>query len=54
MSDLKGMFEVFVKKMFGVDCEICFCLSFFLFIELFVEVDVLCVKCGGKGCNVCK
>lgn len=54
MSDLKGILELLVKKLFGVDCEICLCLSYFLFIEFFVEVDVLCFKCKGKGCNVCK
>lgn len=40
--------------MFGEDCEICFCLSFFLFIELFVEMDIFCMMCYGKGCGICK
>lgn len=52
--DLKGILIVFVKIMFGEECEICFCLFFFLFIELFVEMDIFCFKCGGKGCCVCK
>lgn len=54
MGDFKGILEVVMKKMFGEDCEICLCLSYFLFMELLVEVDVSCFKCGGVGCNVCK
>lgn len=27
---------------------------YFLFIELLVEVDILCIFCGGKGCRMCK
>ena len=28
--------------------------SFFPFVEPGVEIDVLCFKCAGKGCNLCK
>lgn len=28
--------------------------SFFPFVEPGFEVDVECLKCGGKGCNICK
>ena len=54
MSDLKGTLQVFARKMFGEDREIRLRPSFFPFTEPSVEVDVSCMKCGGKGCNVCK
>ena len=40
--------------MFGESTEIRIRPSFFPFTEPSVEVDVTCVKCGGKGCSVCK
>ncbi|MBA4538323.1 phenylalanine--tRNA ligase subunit alpha [Bacillus aquiflavi] len=54
MSDLKGTFEVFAKKMFGADREIRLRPSFFPFTEPSVEMDISCFMCGGSGCHVCK
>ncbi|WP_075982517.1 phenylalanine--tRNA ligase subunit alpha [Bacillus massilinigeriensis] len=54
MSDLKGTLEIFAKKMFGEDREIRLRPSFFPFTEPSVEVDISCMICHGKGCNVCK
>lgn len=54
MSDLKGVLDVFAKKMFGSDREIRFRPSFFPFTEPSVEMDISCKSCGGKGCSVCK
>jgi len=53
-SDLIGVLELFVKKMFGEDRKIRLRPGFFPFTEPSAEVDVSCIMCGGKGCGVCK
>jgi phenylalanyl-tRNA synthetase alpha chain len=54
MADLKGTLELFAREMFGPRSRIRFRPSFFPFTEPSAEVDVLCFKCGGDGCRVCK
>lgn len=54
LADLKGTLEIFAKKLFGEDREICFRPSYFPFTEPSYEVDISCFRCGGKGCNICK
>ncbi|HEX6594590.1 MAG TPA: phenylalanine--tRNA ligase subunit alpha [Bacillota bacterium] len=54
MSDLKGILNVFAKKMFGEDREIRLRPSFFPFTEPSVEMDISCKVCSGQGCSVCK
>jgi phenylalanyl-tRNA synthetase alpha chain len=54
MSDLKGIFEAFVKSYFGEDREIRLRPSFFPFTEPSAELDISCAMCGGKGCRTCK
>lgn len=53
-GSLKGVLEVFVKKMFGSDVSIRLRPSYFPFTEPSAEVDIQCVMCKGKGCPVCK
>ncbi len=53
-ADLKGVIEAFAKRLFGDDVKIRFRPSFFPFTEPSAEYDFSCVKCGGKGCNICK
>jgi phenylalanyl-tRNA synthetase alpha chain len=53
-SDLIGVLEQFVKKMFGEDRKIRLRPSFFPFTEPSAEVDVSCIICGGSGCSMCK
>ncbi|HPR16866.1 MAG TPA: phenylalanine--tRNA ligase subunit alpha [Candidatus Cloacimonadota bacterium] len=53
-ADLRDMLNAFVKKMFGDDIESRFRPHFFPFTEPSAEIDIVCVKCKGKGCNVCK
>ena len=53
-ADLKGVIEVFAKRLFGENVKIRFRPSFFPFTEPSAEYDFSCVKCGGKGCNICK
>lgn len=54
MSDLKGVLDMFAKKMFGNDREIRLRPSFFPFTEPSVEMDISCKMCHGEGCSVCK
>lgn len=54
IGHLKATLELFVKRMFGENREIRLRSSFFPFTEPSVEVDISCINCGGKGCNMCK
>ena len=54
LCDLKGMLDVFVKKIYGEETTTRLRPSYFPFTEASVEVDVSCFECGGKGCKLCK
>jgi len=54
MADLKGTFDVLVKKLFGENCETRFRPSYYQFTEPSVETDITCFACKGKGCPLCK
>ncbi|RYF91924.1 MAG: phenylalanine--tRNA ligase subunit alpha [Chitinophagaceae bacterium] len=53
-ADLKQTLYFFVQEMFGVDVKVRFRPSYFPFTEPSAEMDISCLICGGKGCNVCK
>ena len=53
-ADLKQTLLYFAKEMFGEKTEIRLRPSFFPFTEPSGEMDVSCLICGGKGCNICK
>lgn len=53
MSDLKGVLELFIHRVFGPDTKVRLRPSFFPFTEPSAEIDISCVMCRGKGCNVC-
>jgi phenylalanyl-tRNA synthetase alpha chain len=53
-ADLKDILNIFVKKMFGEEIESRIRPHFFPFTEPSAEIDIVCVNCGGSGCNVCK
>ena len=53
-ADLKQTLFHFAKEMYGKDIEIRFRPSFFPFTEPSAEIDITCLICHGKGCNVCK
>ena len=53
-ADLKQTIYHFAKDMYGKDIQIRFRPSFFPFTEPSAEVDISCLICKGKGCNVCK
>ncbi len=54
MADLKGMLEMFVKKLYGEETRVRFRPHHFPFTEPSAEMDYSCFNCGGKGCGVCK
>ena len=53
-ADLKQTLYFFVKEMFGTDVKVRFRPSYFPFTEPSAEMDISCLICSGKGCNVCK
>jgi phenylalanyl-tRNA synthetase alpha chain len=54
MGDLKGMLDVFLKRVFNQDIKMRFRPGFFPFVEPGAEVDISCIFCSGKGCPTCK
>ncbi len=53
-ADLKQTLLYFAHEMFGEKTEIRLRPSYFPFTEPSAEMDVSCMLCKGKGCNVCK
>jgi len=53
-ADLKGVLEAFAEQFFGIEAKLRFRPSFFPFTEPSTEVDLSCLLCGGKGCQLCK
>ncbi len=53
-ADLRGVVGAFARRLFGEDVKIRFRPSFFPFTEPSAEYDFSCVKCNGKGCNICQ
>ncbi len=53
LVDLRETVTAFVTTFFGGEREMRFRPHFFPFTEPSVEVDMQCVGCGGKGCNIC-
>ena len=53
-ADLKQTLYYFAREMFGEETKIRFRPSYFPFTEPSAEMDITCILCNGKGCNVCK
>jgi phenylalanyl-tRNA synthetase alpha chain len=53
MGNLKGVLDIFARKLYGDNAKTKFRPHHFPFTEPSAEVDVTCVVCGGKGCRVC-
>lgn len=53
-ADLKKTLYHFAKELFGKETKIRFRPSYFPFTEPSAEMDVSCMLCHAKGCNVCK
>ena len=54
MGDLKGMLDVFLKRVFNQDIKMRLRPGFFPFVEPGAEVDISCIFCAGRGCPKCK
>jgi phenylalanyl-tRNA synthetase alpha chain len=54
MGDLKGMLDVFLKRIFHADIQMRLRPGFFPFVEPGAEVDISCIFCSGRGCAKCK
>lgn len=54
LSDLKGVLEHFIHRLFGKGLKARFRPSYFPFTEPSLEVDTQCFQCQGKGCGLCK
>lgn len=53
-ADLKQTLYYFIQELFGQDVNVRFRPSYFPFTEPSAEMDISCLLCKGKGCNVCK
>ncbi len=53
-ADLKQTLYFFVQEMFGKGVQVRFRPSYFPFTEPSAEMDISCLICDSKGCNVCK
>lgn len=54
LSHMIYIFEVFFKEYFEKNIEIKLRPSYFPFTEPSVEIDITCLLCNKKGCEVCK
>ena len=55
MAHLRGCLDDFVRAVFNVpNLTTRFRPHYFPFTEPSAEMDISCLICGGKGCNVCK
>ncbi|MCL2056666.1 MAG: phenylalanine--tRNA ligase subunit alpha [Oscillospiraceae bacterium] len=54
MGNLKGILEVFARRLFGEGAKVRFRPHHFPYTEPSAEMDTMCYLCGGKGCRVCK
>lgn len=54
LSGLKGIIQNFFNYFFNQEIPLRFRASYFPFTEPSAEVDIICNKCTGKGCKLCK
>ncbi|CEP77591.1 MAG: phenylalanine--tRNA ligase subunit alpha [Defluviitoga tunisiensis] len=54
IAHIKMYLEYLAKKLFGDKVTILLRPSYFPFTEPSFEVDISCIFCEGKGCNICK
>ena len=54
MSDLKGILELFAKRLYGDETVVRFRPHHFPFTEPSAEMDIQCYRCKGEGCALCK
>lgn len=54
LADLKGVLNMFLRRLYGENTKTRFRPGFFPFTEPSAEVDATCRLCGGTGCPACK
>ncbi|MCL5017593.1 MAG: phenylalanine--tRNA ligase subunit alpha [Patescibacteria group bacterium] len=54
LSNFKFIIEEFFSRLFKKSITVRLRPSYFPFVEPGLEYLIQCVKCGGKGCNICK
>ncbi len=54
LADLKEVLSIFLQTFFERNIEVRFRPSYFPFTEPSAEVDIECIFCQKKGCNICK
>lgn len=54
IATLKGVLLYFIQALFGEQAQLRLRPSYFPFTEPSVEVDMSCIFCAQKGCNLCK
>lgn len=53
-SDLKGVLSECVKRLLGENLKLRFRPAYYPFVEPGADLDVECIFCSGKGCEICK
>jgi phenylalanyl-tRNA synthetase alpha chain len=53
-AELKGVLELFARRMFGPSQEVQLRPTYFPFVEPGADVYGRCILCSGKGCRTCK
>lgn len=53
-AHMKGIIDTFMKGIFGSGMKTRLRPSFFPFVEPGAEMDLMCVRCKGQGCKLCK
>ncbi|MBU0706796.1 phenylalanine--tRNA ligase subunit alpha, partial [Patescibacteria group bacterium] len=53
VTDLIGTLKEFLKEVFDEDVKIRVRPEYYPFVEPGMDIDIMCVLCGGKGCSVC-
>ena len=54
LADLRDMLNYFARELFGPEIAVRIRPHFFPFTEPSAEMDMVCPKCFGKGCSLCK
>ncbi|MBU0706753.1 phenylalanine--tRNA ligase subunit alpha [Patescibacteria group bacterium] len=53
VTDLIGTLKEFLKNIFNEEIKIRVRPEYYPFVEPGMDIDIMCVLCGGKGCSVC-
>jgi phenylalanyl-tRNA synthetase alpha chain len=54
LADLHSLLKLFYRRLFGDNVVLRCRKSYFPFTEPSVEIDISCIRCGQKGCPICK